>query len=90
MVLRLEESYGNWQRRDLAEAKIVYLYMDAIYPKMRSGGKVLSLPVLVALGVREDGEKVLQSLMTTGAESADGWQLLVADLVARKMAVPGW
>ncbi|HVI08818.1 MAG TPA: IS256 family transposase [Candidatus Binatia bacterium] len=88
LVLRLEESYHTWQGRDLAEEKIVYLYLDAIYPKVRSGGRVVSLPVLVALGVRENGEKVLLSLMTTGAESADGWQLLLDDLAARKMGRP--
>lgn len=88
LVLRLEESYHTWQGRDLAEEKIVYLYLDAIYPKVRSGGRVVSLPVLVALGVRENGEKVLLSLMTTGAESADGWQLLLDDLAARKMGCP--
>jgi len=49
---------------------------------------VVALPVLVALGVRENGEKVLLSLMTTGAESADGWQLLLDDLAARKMGRP--
>jgi putative transposase len=83
LVLRLEESYRTWQGRDLAEEK-----MDAIYPKVRSGGRVVSLPVLVALGVRENGEKVLPSLMTTGAESADGWQLLLDDLTVRKMGRP--
>ena len=88
LVTRLEESYRTWQQRDLAEEKIVYLYLDAIYPKVRSGGKVVSLPVLVALGVGENGEKVLLSLMTTGAESADGWQLFLDDLVARKMGRP--
>jgi len=88
LVLRLEESHRTWQGRDLAEEKIVYLYLDAIYPKVCSGGRVVSLPVLVALGVREDGEKVLLSLMTTGAESADGWQLLLDDLAARKMGRP--
>lgn len=88
LVLRLEESYRTWQGRDLAEEKIVYLYLDAIYPKVRSGGRVVSLPVLVALGVQENGEKVLLSLMTTGAESADGWQLLLDDLAARKMGRP--
>ena len=88
LVLRLEESYRNWQRRDLAEEKIVYLYLDAIYPKVRSGGKVVSLPVLVALGVRENGEKELLSLLTAGAESADGWQMLLEDLVARHMCRP--
>jgi putative transposase len=88
LVLRLEESYRRWQQRDLAEEKIVYLYLDAIYPKVRSGGKVVSLAVLVALGVRENGEKVLLSLMSAGAESADGWQLLLDDLAARKMGRP--
>ena len=88
LVLRLEESYRIWQRRDLAEEQIVYLYLDAIYPKVRSGGRVVSLAVLVALGVRENGEKVLLSLMTAGAESADGWQLLLDDLAARKMGRP--
>jgi putative transposase len=88
LVLRLEESYRTWQGRDLAEEKIVYLYLDAIYPKVRSGGKVVSLPVLVALGVRENGEKVLLSLLTTGAESTDAWQLLLNDLAARKMGRP--
>jgi len=88
LVLRLEESYRTWQRRDLQEEKIVYLYLDAIYPKVRSGGRVVSLAVLVALGVKETGEKVLLSLMTAGAESSDGWQMLLEDLAARKMGRP--
>src|SRR6516225_7374697 len=41
LVTRLEESYRTWQQRDLAEEHIVYLYLDAIYPKVRSGGRVL-------------------------------------------------
>jgi transposase-like protein len=88
LVLRLEESYRSWQRRDLAEEKIVYLYLDAIYPKVRSAGRVVSLAVLVALGVRANGEKVLLSLLTAGAESTDGWQMLLDDLAARKMGRP--
>src|SRR5579885_297202 len=88
LVLRLEETYRTWQQRDLAEEKIVYLYLDAIYPKVRSGGRVVSLAVLVALGVRENGEKVLLSLMTAGTESADGWGLLLEDLAGRKLGRP--
>jgi hypothetical protein len=61
-IFRAATSYRTWQGRELAEEKIVYLYLDAIYPKVCSGGKVVSLPVLVALGVRENGEKVLLSL----------------------------
>jgi transposase-like protein len=88
LVLRLEESYRLWQRRDLTEEKVLYLYLDAIYPKVRSAGRVVSLPVLVALGVKDTGEKVLLSLMSAGAESTDGWQMLLEDLAARKMGRP--
>jgi transposase-like protein len=88
LVLRLEESYRTWQGRGLAEEKIVYVYLDAIYPKVRSGGRVVSLAVLVALGVRENGEKVLLSLTTAGAESADGWQMLLEDLAGRQVGRP--
>lgn len=88
LVTRLEESYRTWQQRDLAEEEIVYLYLDAIYPKVRSGGKVVSLPVLVALGVRENGEKELLSLLTAGSESTTGWQMLLEDLAARHLRRP--
>jgi transposase-like protein len=88
LVLRLEESYRLWQQRDLAEEKILYLYLDAIYPKVRSAGRVVSLAILVALGVKDTGEKVLLSLMSAGAESTDGWQMLLEDLAARKMGRP--
>jgi putative transposase len=88
LVLRLEESYRLWQRRDLVEEKILYVYLDAIYPKVRSAGRVVSLPVLVALGVKDTGEKVLLSLLSAGAESTDGWQMLLEDLAARKMGRP--
>jgi putative transposase len=88
LVSRLEESYEGWRQRDLAEDRIVYLYLDAIYPKVRSGGKVVSLPVLVALGVKDTGEKVLLALATGGAETAAAWQMMLEDLAARHLGRP--
>lgn len=88
LVARLEESYQVWQKRELSEEKVVYLYLDAIYFKVRSGGKVVSLPVLVALGVRANGEKVLLSLVVAGAERTAAWEGLLEDLVARKLHAP--
>ena len=88
LVTRLEESYQLWQKRDLSAEKIVYLYLDAIYLKARSGGRVVSVPVLVALGVRANGEKVLLSLMAAGAERTSAWEALLEDLVVRKMKPP--
>jgi putative transposase len=88
LVNRLEESYERWRQRDLAEERIVYLYLDAIYPKVRSAGKVVSLPVLVALGVKDTGEKVLLALATGGAETAAAWQMMLEDLAAGHLGRP--
>lgn len=80
---RLQADYERWQHRDLRPEQIVYVFLDAIYPKVRSAGKVVSLPVLVALGVKSNGEKVLLALATGAAESGDAWEMLLQDLAAR-------
>ena len=85
LVNRLEEGYDRWRQRDLAEERIVYLYLDAIYPRVRSAGKVVSLPVLVALGVKDTGEKVLLALAIAGAETGAAWQMMLEDLAARHL-----
>jgi transposase-like protein len=88
LVSRLQGDHERWRQRDLAEDGIVYLYLDAIYPKVRSGGKVVALPVLVALGVKSSGEKALLALATGGAESGAAWQMVLEDLAARHVGRP--
>jgi putative transposase len=55
---------------------------------VRSAGKVISLPVLVALGVKETGEKILLALAIAGAETGAAWQMLLEDLAARPLGRP--
>jgi transposase-like protein len=88
LVGRLEEAYQRWQQRDLGEEKIAFLYLDAIYPLLRSASRVLKLPILVALGIREDGEKVLLAMTSGASESTEAWALLVENLVARHLSLP--
>ena len=76
LVNRLEESYERWYQRDLTEDRIVYLYLDAIYPRVRSAGKVVSLPVLVALGVKDTGEKVLTGISFLASRRLRGYTCL--------------
>ena len=44
--------------------------------------------MLVALGVRRDGQKVLLALRNMGGESQAAWRALLDDLVARGLATP--
>src|SRR5579863_7162780 len=47
-----------------------------------------SISMLVALGVRADGQKVLLSIRNMGGESEAAWRAMLDDLVARGLQTP--
>ena len=59
LVGRLADDFETWRQRNLAEDEIQYLLMDGWYPKVRIGKRRVRVPVLVTLGVRADGERVV-------------------------------
>jgi len=61
-VGRLEALFTQWRNRSLATEAIVFLYLDAIALRVRIVKKVISVPVLVGLGVKEDGQNVILDL----------------------------
>lgn len=88
-VLRtLREGFEEWRQRSLAEERVVYLLLDAIAMKVRVDRRVACVPVLVAMGVRDTGEKVLLALRLMGHESTAAWTTFVEDLVARGITAP--
>jgi len=88
LVGRLREDFETWRTRDLADEDIRYLFMDGWYPKVRIGGRRVRVPVLVTLGVRGNGERVVLDLRLVGEESAASWTDVVASLTARHLARP--
>ena len=88
LVGRMSEDFESWRTRDLANEEIGYLFMDGWYPKVRIGKRRERVPVLVTLGVREDGEKVVLDMRIAGEESAVAWGEVVSDLVKRKLRAP--
>jgi transposase-like protein len=88
-VLRtLREGFDTWRQRSLSDERIVYLLLDAIAVKVRIDRRVACVPVLVAMGVRDTGEKVLLGLRLMGHESTAAWTTFVEDLVARGVTDP--
>jgi transposase-like protein len=88
LVGRLAEDFETWRRRDLAEDQIQYLIMDGWYPKVRIGKRRERVPVLVTLGVRGDGERVVLDVRLAGDESTAAWRDVIHSLVDRHMAAP--
>ncbi|HEV3448622.1 MAG TPA: IS256 family transposase [Gemmataceae bacterium] len=85
---KLQADWEAWQKRDLAGDDIVRLILDGTVVRVRVDRKATSLSVLVALGVRRDGKKVLLALRNMGGESAAAWRALLDDLVTRGLPVP--
>jgi putative transposase len=85
---KVQSDWEAWQKRDLAQDDIVRVILDGTVVKVRLDKRSTGISVLVALGVRRDGQKVLLGLRTMGGESAAAWRALLDDLVARKLATP--
>lgn len=88
LVARLEESFHAWKGRDLSGEGIALLFLDGLYLKIRLAEKVHSIPVLSAVGVREDGSKLLLSLEVRTSESGAAWKWLTEDLARRGVKAP--
>lgn len=74
LVGRLAEDFKPWRARDLAQDDIRYLFLDGWYPKIRLGKRQARVAVLVTLGVRGDGQRVLLDVQVAGDESAAAWR----------------
>ena len=88
LVGRLREDFETWRARDLADEDIRYVFLDGWFPKVRIGGRRARVPVLVTLGVRADGRRVILDLRLAGEESAASWGEVVANLVGRHLRRP--
>lgn len=79
----LTESVEKWRTRDLSRERIKYLFVDGVIFGMRIGGTLKNIPVLVAVGVTEDGSKLVLGLQSGDKESASAWREFFKDLKQR-------
>ena len=56
------------------------LILDGTVVRVRLDRKATSISLLVVLGVRRDGQKVLLSIKNMGGESEAGWRGVLDDL----------
>jgi len=85
---RTRSAWEAWQRRDLAGDDIVRLILDGTVVRVRLDRKATAISLLVALGVRRDGQKVVLAIRNMGGESEAAWRAVLDDLTARGMAKP--
>src|SRR5512135_3040371 len=85
---RVQGDWHAWQQRDLAGDAIVRLILDGTVVKVRLDRKAAAISLLVAMGVRRDGQKVVLAIRNMGGESEAAWRALLDDLVKRGIGTP--
>jgi putative transposase len=88
VVATLKDDLEAWRTRSLADLDVIYVYLDGFALRVRSAGRVVSVPVLGVVGVLPDGHKHLLALELCGGESFAAWKGCLDDLVARGLRAP--
>jgi putative transposase len=85
---KIKSDWDAWNGRDLAAEPIVRLILDGTVVRVRLDRKATAISLLVVLGVRDDGQKMLLAVKSMGGESEAAWRALLDDLVGRGLRAP--
>src|SRR5437867_8244928 len=80
---KVKTDWDAWNARSLAEEPIVRLILDGTLVRVRLDRKATAISLLVVIGVRTDGQKVLLALKSMGGESTEAWRAVLDDLIKR-------
>jgi transposase-like protein len=85
---QVKTDWDAWNARSLADEPIVRLILDGTVVRVRLDRRATSISLLVVLGVRRDGQKVLLAIRSMGGEAAEAWRAVLDDLVRRGLPTP--
>jgi len=83
MAKDLDEQVTAFRTRPLDTGPYTFVAADALTMKVREGGQVVKVAVLVATGVNADGYREILGLQVNSTEDGAGWLTFWRDLVAR-------
>ena len=77
----LDEELEIWRTRPLGE--IPYLVLDARYEKVRHGGHIVDVALLIAVGVQAEGKRTVLGVSVSLSEAEIHWRSFLATLLER-------
>ncbi len=79
---QIDEEVQIWRTRKL-DQRYAYIWLDAIYTKIRTERGVVSTAILIAIGLKEDGHRDVLGLHLGNRESYHNWKDFLQSLKAR-------
>src|SRR3954463_9872502 len=86
MAKDLDEQVEAFRSRPLGEGPYTFVAADALTMKVREGGRVVKVAVMVATGVNADGYREVLGVHCATTESSAGWLAFFRDLSARGLS----
>src|SRR5215208_4983414 len=80
----LDAEVERFRQRRL-EGEYPYVWLDATFVKVRDGGRVVSMAVVLAIGVRASGEREVLGLDVGPTEDGAFWHQFLRGLLARNL-----
>jgi putative transposase len=68
---------------DGKDGKYPYVWLDAVYVKVRQNHRIVSMALVVAIGVKESGERAILGLEIGASEEGSFWTEFLRSLVGR-------
>ncbi|QKW33685.1 IS256 family transposase [Actinomadura sp. NAK00032] len=82
----LDAQVAAFRNRPLESGPYAFVWVDALTQKVREGGRIVNVHVLVATGVNADGHREILGVEVTSAEDGAGWLAFLRGLVARGLS----
>ena len=86
MARDLDVLVKDFHGRPLDADPCMFVAADALTMKVREGGRVIKITVMVATGVNADGYREILGVATSTTESGAGWNTFFKDRVARGLS----
>ena len=88
MTKGLNEQAEEFRNRSLTSSSYPVLWVDALYEKVRYGGRVVSMAILLVCGVSEEGKREVLAIEPMLEESKESYKQLFEKLKERGLTKP--
>jgi transposase-like protein len=86
MATELDAEVAAFRNRPLDGGPYTYLSLDAMTQKVREGGRIVNVAVVIAVGVNAEGHREVLGFDVITTEDGAGWLAFLRGLVARGLA----
>jgi putative transposase len=86
LARNLDERVAEFRSRPLDAGPYAYVWLDALFHKVREGGRVVSVATVVATAVNAEGHREILGVDVFSAEDGAGWTAFLRGLVARGLS----